>query len=40
MAKDKEEMDDRVEIDCPLCGSNATYGNGGISCSNPSCPNY
>lgn len=38
MAEDKQG--ERVEIDCPECGSKAYYGNGGIACTNPDCKHY
>lgn len=38
MAEDKQG--ERVEIDCPECGSKAYYGNGGIACTNPNCKHY
>ena len=38
MAEDKQG--ERVETDCPECGSKAYYGNGGIACTNPDCKNY
>lgn len=28
-----------VVIDCPKCGSPAYYGDNGIHCTNPNCPN-
>lgn len=34
-----DDDDDAVVTECPDCGSDATYDDDGINCSNKDCPN-